>query len=86
MNFRSHTEEEIKQAIIDGNQAWEFSTEIGEDDVLIGSRDEVEADLYYRYEGQDYPEIPGELRKIDPSELGIDLAWEEIIRDPDYVE
>ena len=48
---KSHTAEEIRSALERGEEIWEFdSGNDGEDDILIGSRDEVEADLYRYFE------------------------------------
>lgn len=46
MKYRSHTEEEIRNAVAEGAQAWVLDTgSDGEDDVLIGSREDVFQDI-----------------------------------------
>lgn len=46
MSYRSHTEEEIRDAITKGAQVWALDTgSDGENDVLIGSREEVFQDI-----------------------------------------
>jgi hypothetical protein len=46
MNYRSHTLEEIREAIARGAQVWALDTgPDGEDDVLIGSREDVFQDI-----------------------------------------
>ena len=46
MNYRNHTEEEIRDAIAKGAQVWVLDTgPDGEDDVLIGSREDVFQDI-----------------------------------------
>jgi len=46
MNYRSHTLEEIREAIARGAQVWALHTgPDGEDDVLIGSREDVFQDI-----------------------------------------
>lgn len=44
--FRSHTRNEVLAAIARGQQAWVLDTDArGADDVLLGTRDEVVADV-----------------------------------------
>ena len=46
MNYRSHTEEEIRDAIAKGAQVWVLDTgPDGVDDVLIGRRENVFQDI-----------------------------------------
>jgi hypothetical protein len=46
MNYRSHTQEEIRDAIARGTEVWVLDTgSDGQDDVLIGSREEVFQDI-----------------------------------------
>lgn len=46
MKYRSHTPEEIRKAIEQGAEVWVLDTgSDGEDDVLIGSREEVFQDI-----------------------------------------
>lgn len=46
MNYRSHTEEDIRNAIAKSAQVWALDTgPDGEDDVLIGSREDVFQDI-----------------------------------------
>jgi hypothetical protein len=46
MNYRSHTLEEIREAIARGAQVWALDTgPDAEDDVLIGSREDVFQDI-----------------------------------------
>ena len=48
---KSHTPDEIRQALLDGEEIWEFdSGNDGEDDILIGSQKEVEIDLCRYFE------------------------------------
>lgn len=48
MNFRSYTQVEIKRAIELGDEAWALDTgNDGEDDVIIGTKEECERDILY---------------------------------------
>ena len=57
MNYRSHTQTEIEQAIKTGQKVWYLDTDgDGEDDHLIGEYDEVVTDILYFF---DIEELPG---------------------------
>ncbi len=46
MNYKSHLETKIKEALKNGIEVWELdSRNAGEDDVLIGTKEEVIADI-----------------------------------------
>ena len=66
---KSHTIEEIRTALEHGDEIWEFdSMNDGEDDILIGSRREIESDLCH------YFEIPAlkpywTLTRLSPEEV-----------------
>ena len=47
--FRSHPHATVEAALASGEEAWLFSGE-GDADVLLGTRDEVVADLLVHYE------------------------------------
>lgn len=52
MNYRSHTEEEIRDALARGARVWALDTgSDGEDDVLIGSREDVFQDICSFHDG-----------------------------------
>ncbi|MCG6860217.1 MAG: hypothetical protein LJE70_02880 [Chromatiaceae bacterium] len=62
MNYRSHTREEIRDAIAKGAQVWTLDTgPDGEDDVLIGSREDVFQDIC---SFNDTNELPAHWRLI----------------------
>lgn len=55
--MKSHSNDELVAAFLAGDQIWELDTgNDGEDDVLIGSKQEVEADLCHHFE---FEELPG---------------------------
>ena len=56
MRYRSHTEEEIRNAIAEGAQVWVLETgPDGEDDVLIGSREDVFQDICSLHDFSEFP-------------------------------
>jgi hypothetical protein len=56
MNYRSHTEKEIRDAIAKGAQVWVLDTgPDGEDDVLIGSREDVFQDICSFHDTSEFP-------------------------------
>ena len=65
MNYRSHTKEEIIEALKQGKKAFALDTgNFGEDDVLIGeTRNDVLADVLSHHELAELPE-GWELREI----------------------
>jgi len=69
MNFRSHTRREIAEAIAAGGQAWMLDTGTdGDDDVLVGSLEEVASDLLDHFELDALPES-WELTRFEPDWL-----------------
>lgn len=66
MNYRSHTREDIEAALTAGQEVWMLDTgNDGEDDVLIGTYEEVLADIQHHCvanlgraipEGEDLPQ------------------------------
>ena len=50
MNFRSHSRAEVAEAIAAGGQAWALDTNTGDDDVLLGSADDVLQDALAHFE------------------------------------
>ena len=56
MNFRSHTREEVRDAIANGDQAYLLNTNTGDDDVLLGSAEEVLQDALAHFELEDLPD------------------------------
>ncbi|KKN09857.1 hypothetical protein LCGC14_1042280 [marine sediment metagenome] len=57
MDYKSHTKEEITQALKDGKEVWRLDTgNSGEDDMLIGTHDEVVADILHHHELDTLPE------------------------------
>ena len=66
---KSHTKAEIWQALLDGEEIWEFdSGNDGEDDILIGSQKEVEIDLC-RYFEIDALRSDWTLARLTPEEV-----------------
>jgi len=56
MRYRSHTEEEVRDAVAKGTQVWALDTGAdGEDDVLIGSREEVFQDICSLHDSSEFP-------------------------------
>jgi len=56
MRYRSHTKEEIRDAIAKGAQVWVLDTGLdGEDDVLIGSRTDVFQDICSFHDASELP-------------------------------
>ena len=65
MNFRSHTRREVADAIAEVEQAWMLDTgSRGDDDVLVGSLEEVTSDLLEHFELDALPE-GWELTRIE---------------------
>ena len=56
MNQRSHTDREIRDALAQGHQVWALDTTTGDDDVLIGTLDEVLHDVLVHHELEQLPE------------------------------
>ena len=56
MQFRSHTRREIAEALANGAQAWALDTNSGDDDVLIGKREEVTSDVLDHFDIEALPE------------------------------
>jgi len=57
MNYKSHTRGEIRSALAEGKEVYTLDTgSAGEDDVLIGSADEVIADILNHHEIPTMPE------------------------------
>ena len=72
MISKSHTLDEIRQALLDGEEIWEFdSGNDGEDDILVGSQKEVEIDLC-RYFEIDALRSDWTLTRLTPEEV---RAW-----------
>jgi hypothetical protein len=56
MRCRSHTEKEIRDAIAKGAEVWVLHTGPDrEDDVLIGSREDVFHDMCYVHDTSEFP-------------------------------
>jgi len=56
MRYRSHTEEEIRNAVAKGAQVWVLDTgSDGEDDVMIGSREDVFQDICCFHDISEFP-------------------------------
>lgn len=54
--MKSHSLEELIAASLAGDQVWHLDTDTdGEDDVLIGSKREVETDLCHHFEIEELP-------------------------------
>lgn len=58
-DLKSHTSNEIWAAFDRGEEIWLLDTDCGEDDVLIGSREEVEHDIIHHH-----GELIGELVQL----------------------
>jgi len=57
MRYRSHTVEEIRDAVAKGAQVWALDTgPDGEDDVLIGSREDVFQDICSFHDIIEFPD------------------------------
>jgi hypothetical protein len=55
--MRSHSIQAIIEALASGQKVWRLDTGTsGEDDLLIGTRDQVEADICHHFERDDLPE------------------------------
>jgi len=64
-SLKSHTEDEILAAHVDGQAVWELDTDTaGEDDVLFGGRADVLADVLTHHEFDELPE-GWELRPLN---------------------
>jgi len=64
MNYRSHTIEEIEQALESGQEVWELDTGLsGEDDMLIGTYEDALWDILHHFDVEMLPEN-WELTKI----------------------
>ena len=56
MRYRSHTKEEIRDAVAKGVQVWALDTgPDGADDVLIGKREDVFQDLCSLHDFSEFP-------------------------------
>jgi hypothetical protein len=65
MQFRSHSPAQVADAIAEGEQAWMLDTGTdGDDDVLVGSLEEVTSDLLEHFELDALPE-GWELTRIE---------------------
>jgi len=64
MNFRSHSKNEVRDAIANGDQAWALDTATGDDDVLIGELGAVTRDILDHFEREELPE-GWELTRIE---------------------
>jgi len=57
MNFRSHSKKEIQEAQKHGKKIWMLDTgTYGEDDMLIGEKEEVFGDILCYYEIEKLPD------------------------------
>ena len=56
MHFRSHSKNEVAAALAAGEQAWALDTTTGDDDVLIGSLEEVTRDVLEHFYLEELPE------------------------------
>ena len=56
MNQRSHNDREIRDAFSQGQQVWALDTDTGDDDVLIGTLDEVLHDVLVHHELDQLPD------------------------------
>jgi len=67
---KSHTPAALVAALNQGGSIWELDTnDDGEDDILIGSAEEVLADVFHHFEIDALPERWA-LRKLDSAEVG----------------
>ena len=55
MNFRSHSRAEVRDALAAGEQAYLLNTTTGDDDVLLGSLEEVLQDILDHFELESLP-------------------------------
>jgi hypothetical protein len=56
LRYRSHTEKEIRDAIAKGARVWVLDTgSDGEDDVLIGTREDVFQDICSLHDIREFP-------------------------------
>ena len=91
MTYKSHTEKQIKAALAARKQVWELdSRNAGEDDTLIGTKEEVIADLCAYLEVEELPE-GWELYEVTPpirpeieQILDEDEVLQEIISKPEW--
>jgi hypothetical protein len=69
MNFKSHTPATLLSAAATGQKIWELDSDTdGEDDVLIGEKDEVIRDIWGHFDFDTIPEH-WNLREVAVNEI-----------------